>query len=211
MSRIRVVLADDHAVVRTGYRRLIELTPEFDVVAEVADCESLCSWFATNAADVVVLDLSMPGRGGLETMQYLKARAPELRVLVFSMHDSAALVQQALQSGADGYITKSSSPDVLLEGIGRVARGTRYLSLDVAELLRPAGPASAAPHEELSPRAFEVFRLLASGESVESIAARIHLSLKTVFNYQTTIRQTLGVNSSLDLHLYARQHGLLDR
>lgn len=208
MRPTRVVLADDHAVVRAGYRRLLELKPEIAIVAEFEDSESLCAWFAGHEADVLVLDLSMPGRGGLETLQYLRARAPALRILVFTMHDAAAMVSQALQAGADGYITKSSPPGALIDGVEQVSAGRAYFSADVRDILREARPRSRAPHEELSPRAFEIFRLLASGLSVEAIAERLHLSPKTVANYQTAIRQKLELNSTLDMHLYATRHGL---
>ena len=207
-GRLRVVLADDHAVVRTGYRRLLELEDDMDVVADFADSDAACAWFASHDADVLVLDLSMPGRGGLETLARVKARRPGLRVLVFSMHDSPAMVEQALKAGADGYLTKSSEPELLIDAVRRVARGERALSPDVASAL--AGIAGEAVHLELSPREFEIFRLLAAGRTVEQIAARLFLSAKTVANYQTTIRQKTGLASVLEMYRHADEHRLLD-
>ena len=207
-GRLRVVLADDHAVVRTGYRRLLELEDDMDVVADFADSDAACAWFASHDADVLVLDLSMPGRGGLETLARVKARRPGLRVLVFSMHDSPAMVDQALRAGADGYLTKSSEPDVLIDAVRRAARGEQPLSPDVASA-RAAGAQEAA-HLSLTPREFAIFRLLAAGRTVEEIAARLFLSTKTVANYQTAIRQKTGLASVLDMYRHADAHRLLD-
>mgnify|MGYP000225656345 FL=1 len=207
-GRLRVVLADDHAVVRTGYRRLLELEDDMDVVADFADSDAACAWFASHDADVLVLDLSMPGRGGLETLARVKARRPGLRVLVFSMHDSPAMVDQALRAGADGYLTKSSEPDALIDAVRRAARGEQPLSPDVAAA-RAAGAQEAA-HLSLTPREFAIFRLLAAGRTVEEIAARLFLSTKTVANYQTAIRQKTGLASVLDMYRHADAHRLLD-
>lgn len=207
-GRLRVVLADDHAVVRTGYRRLLELEDDMDVVADFADSDAACAWFASHDADVLVLDLSMPGRGGLETLARVKARRPGLRVLVFSMHDSPAMVDQALRAGADGYLTKSSEPDALIDAVRRAARGEQPLSPDVAAA-RAAGVQEAA-HLSLTPREFAIFRLLAAGRTVEEIAARLFLSTKTVANYQTAIRQKTGLASVLDMYRHADAHRLLD-
>ncbi len=207
-GRLRVVLADDHAVVRTGYRRLLELEDDMDVVADFADSDAACAWFASHDADVLVLDLSMPGRGGLETLARVKARRPGLRVLVFSMHDSPAMVDQALRAGADGYLTKSSEPDALIDAVRRAARGEQPLSPDVASA-RAAGAQEAA-HLSLTPREFAIFRLLAAGRTVEEIAARLFLSTKTVANYQTAIRQKTGLASVLDMYRHADAHRLLD-
>ncbi len=205
-GRLRVVLADDHAVVRTGYRRLLELEDDMEVIADFGDSDSTCAWFARHAADVLVLDLSMPGRGGLETLARVKARQPALRVLVFSMHDSPAMVDQALKAGADGYLTKSSEPDALIDAVRRVARGERPLSADVAAAMAEA----ADVHLGLSPREFEIFRLLAAGRTVEQIATRLFLSVKTVANYQTSIRHKTGLASVLEMYRHADAHRLLD-
>jgi DNA-binding NarL/FixJ family response regulator len=208
MTNLKVVLADDHAVVRTGYRRLLELEPGLEVVAEFGDSDSVYAWFADHQADVLVLDLSMPGRGGLETLRRLKMRNAGLKVLVFSMYDTPAMISQALQAGADGYLTKSCAPDALIEGLCEVARGEPYLSDDAAQALGQIRR-NTPPHAELSPREFEIFRQLAAGQSVEDIAARLFVSAKTVSNHQTSIRQKLGLASSLDMYRYAATHELL--
>lgn len=206
---LRVVLADDHSVVRTGYRRLLELEPDMEVVADFGDADSACQWFAAHSADVLVLDLSMPGRGGLEALVRVKTRQPSLRVLIFSMHDSASMVGQALRAGADGYLTKSSEPDTLIEAVRKVSRGEQALSPEIAAAL--AVDESQAPHLALSPREFEIFRLLAAGRSVDEIAAKLFLSVKTVANYQTMIRQKTGLSTALDMYRHAEAHRLLDK
>lgn len=212
MNPIRVVLVDDHAVVRSGYRRLIELEKAMQVMAEFGDGESAYAWLAQHAADVLVLDLSMPGRGGIETLSRLKQRHPTLRVLVFSMHDSAAMVTQALRAGADGYLTKSSSPELLIDAILRVWHHEVVLSDDV-RLHALSGSKSAAliPHLVLTSREFEIFRRLAEGITVDDIAQTLCLSPKTVANYQTVIRQKLGVETPVDMVRLAQQYGLTGR
>ncbi|WP_455281861.1 response regulator transcription factor [Cupriavidus necator] len=207
---IRVAIADDHAVVRTGYRRLLELEAGVEVVAEFGDTDVAYQWLTQHEADVLILDLTMPGRGGLETVQRLKMRLPELRVLVFSMHDSPALVAQVLRAGARGYLTKSSPPDALVDAVHEVMRGGQPLSADVRDSLRLApGQSGDRRHLDLSPREFEVFRLLAQGRSVDEIALQMFLSLKTVANYQTMLRKKMQLNNTLDMHRYAQQHKLL--
>ncbi len=212
MKPIRVVLADDHAVVRSGYRRLIELEEAMQVVAEFGDGESAYAWLAQHEADVLVLDLSMPGRGGLDTLGRLKQRQPELRVLVFSMHDSAAMVTQALRAGAAGYLTKSSSPELLIDAIQKIWRQERILSDDIQQhAVSTADVSGLVPHQVLTPREFEIFRRLAQGLTVESIAQTLCLSSKTVANYQTVIRQKLGVETSVKMVRLAQQYGLASR
>jgi DNA-binding NarL/FixJ family response regulator len=205
-SPLRIAIADDHAVVRTGYRRLLELDGRMRVVAEFADGESAYQWLCANEADVLILDLTMPGRGGLATLQRLRQRLPELRVLVFTMHESAELAGQTLRIGAAGYITKSSAPESLVVAVHEIAAGARPVS---PEVLGALDETEAAPHAALSPREFEIFLLLARGDSVEAIASARCLSAKTIANYQTSIRQKTGLGSSLEMYRYAESHGLL--
>ena len=206
-SPLRIAIADDHAVVRTGYRRLLELDGRMRVVAEFADGESAYQWLCANEADVLILDLTMPGRGGLATLQRLRQRLPALRVLVFTMHESADLAGQTLRIGAAGYITKSSAPESLVVAVHEIAAGGRPVSPELAAALDD--DAAAAPHTALSPREFEIFLLLARGDSVEAIASSRCLSAKTIANYQTSIRQKTGLGSSLEMYRYAATHGLV--
>jgi DNA-binding NarL/FixJ family response regulator len=206
---LRIAIADDHAVVRSGYRRLLELDERMQIVAEFGDGESAYGWLCSHAADVLILDLSMPGRGGLATLQRLRRRVPRLRVLIFTMHESAELAAQALRIGASGYITKSSPPETLIAAVHGVIAGEQPVSPDVARMLAAPTHKSDTLHNALSPREFEIFLLLARGQSVEQIAASRWLSMKTIANYQTAIRQKTGLGSSLDMYRYAETHGLL--
>jgi DNA-binding NarL/FixJ family response regulator len=207
---VRVMLVDDHAVVRAGYRRLLADEPDLHVVAEHANADSAHAALLAlpeGAVEVMVLDLSMPGRSGLDLLRRVRQRWPALRVLVFSMHDSPAMVAQALAAGAAGFITKSSEPALLVDALRRVARAElAVLSPDIAGAV--VSPAAAAPQQRLSAREFEVLRGLVEGLTVDQIAERLHLSGKTVSNYQTQIRQRLGVVTALDLLRYAQQHRL---
>lgn len=208
----RVMLVDDHAVVRTGYRRLLELEGDMRVVAEHASAEDAYAdlpRLLPGGLDVLVLDLSMPRGSGLAALDRIGQRWPLLQVLVFSMHDSPAMVQQALKAGAAGYVTKSNEPEVLVQALRRVALGERgVLSADIrAEVAAPAAP---PPHLGLSPREFEVLRGLVEGLTLEDIGARLHIATKTVSNLQTMIRQRLGVSTAVELLRYAQAHGLFE-
>ncbi len=202
---LRIAIADDHAVVRAGYRRLLELDQRMRIVAEFGDGESAYRWLSSNAADVLILDLTMPGHGGLATLQRLRQRVPALRVLIFTMHESADLAAQTLRIGAAGYITKSSAPESLVAAVREVAAGGRPVSPDVARAL-PDAARKDTPHDALSSREFEIFLMLARGGNVEDIAASRCLSAKTIANYQTSIRQKTGLGSSLDMYRYAVAH-----
>ncbi|ANB18142.1 response regulator transcription factor [Dokdonella koreensis] len=209
MSALRIAIADDHAVVRTGYRRLLELEDGFEVVAEFGDGDSACEWLTTHAADILILDLSMPGRAGMETLQRLRARAPHLQVLVFTMHESPALAAQAMRLGARGYLTKSSPPESLVTAVRDIAAGQRSLPDALEEEIRQKARRVPLPHLTLSARELDIFLLLARGLSVEEVANQARMSFKTAANYQTSIRKKTGLGSSLDMHRYAVSHGLL--
>jgi len=210
------MLVDDHAVVREGYRRLVELEPDLRVLGEHADADAAYADLQQRAGDfqVVVLDLSMPGRSGIDLLRRVRARWPSLKVLVFSMHDSLTMVAQALRAGAAGFVTKSSAPEVLVAALRRVVDGHVVLSPDVqdAALLAQDGGATGAeaplPHLTLSPREFDVLRLLAAGRGVDDVARQIGVSAKTVYNYQSLIRQKLGVETAIEMVRYAQMHGL---
>ena len=206
---LRIAIADDHAVVRAGYRRLLELDQRVQIVDEFGDGESAYRWLSSHDADVLILDLGMPGQGGLATLQRLHRRMPQLRVLIFTMHESAELAAQTLRAGAAGYITKSSAPESLVAAVHAVIAGEQALSADIAHALAGAEQRRDALHATLSPREFEIFLLLAKGHSVEQIAATRWLSAKTIANYQTSIRRKTGLGSSLEMYRYAEANGLL--
>ena len=206
-SSIKVLLVDDHAVVRAGYKRYLELDTQIEVVGEAENGEQAYALLSELTADVIVMDLSMTGRGGLESIRHILQRYPEQRILVFTMHENAALAAQALRAGAKGYLTKSVSPDLIVDAIHQIMQGGQPIDADLAAAIKQS-ELESAPHLQLAPREFEIFRLLANGQSVDEIGQRLHIGVKTVSNYQTTIRQKLGVTTAIELHQYARQHGL---
>lgn len=210
---IRVLLVDDHPVVRTGYARLLEQAGDMQVVAEADSAEqALERWYGGIEVDVVVTDLAMPGAGGLELIRRLLVRSPESRVLVFTMHDSEALVQRALDAGALGFVAKSSAAQVLVDAVREVAAGRRAV---VADGLSPAlaglrGEAGGEHGDRerlasLTEREFALFRLLAQGHPLPECARLLGVSAKTASNYQTLIREKLGIGTSAALvHLAIR-------
>lgn len=208
---IRLMLLDDHAVVRQGYRRLLECEPDLDVRVEVGDAAAAYAALASHEVDIAVVDLNL-GRNtsGLEAIRRMKARQPTLRVLVFSMHVSAMHVVQALRAGAQGYVSKASDPAEVTTGLRRIADGERVLSTDVACALADDSLDGASLLTRLTPREFEVLRLSVHGDPVSRVAERLHLSPKTVFNHLSIIRSKLGVSNDLQLLHLAVRHGLVD-
>jgi DNA-binding NarL/FixJ family response regulator len=204
---ISVLLVDDHAVVRAGYKRYLELDERIVVVGEAVDGESAYAFLAQASVDVVVMDISMPGQGGLESVRRILMRYPGQRILIFTMHDNPALATQALRAGAQGYLTKSMAPERIVAAIHQVMQGQTPLSDEIAAALADRS-APDLPHLALAPREFEIFRLLANGMSTDEIGARLHLGAKTVANYQSVIRQKLRVHSAIELYQYAQQNGL---
>lgn len=211
VDRIRLALVDDHAIVRAGYGRLFALEHDLEVVADYGDAERALAELCgprRGQVDVLVLDLSMPGRSGLELLRTLVRGGLPLQVLVVSMHDSPAMVTQCLQAGARGFVSKSSEPQDLVDAVRQVARGLIVSPLPSADA-RPGVAAIDQPHRQLTPREAEVLRRLLTGLPIDQIAAQLGLSDKTVSNYQTLIRQKLGVGNSIELVHYARRHGLM--
>lgn len=202
------MLVDDHAVVRAGYKRFIELDPLLQVAAEASTGEEAYTQLETTKIDVVIMDLSMPGQGGFETLRRIMNRFPQQKVLIFTMHENASVAKQALQLGASGYLTKSMQPELIVRAIHDVLAGATPVADSIAEALQDLHD-NKLPHLELLPREFEIFIRLANGDSIEQISDSLHLSPKTAANYQASIRKKLNLNSTLDLYQYAREHGLL--
>jgi DNA-binding NarL/FixJ family response regulator len=207
---VTVLLIDDHLVVRTGFRRLLETSGRIRVVAEAGDGEEGCRLHAKHEPDVVVVDLSLPGMGGLEVIRRIKARGSRSAILVFSMHDNALLAERALRAGALGYLTKSSSSEHMVEAVLTVGARKRYLGPDIAQRLALNRISDGdSPFGMLSQREFELFRLVAEGNSSRDIAKVMHLTPKTVSNYLSQIKRKLDVASSAELVHLAIQHGIL--
>ena len=209
-AKIRIMLVDDHAVVRAGYRRFLEQEPDYEVVAEANTGEEAYAGLQASLPDIVILDLSMPGRGGLATLRRLKARWPLLPVLVFSMHEQAPLVLQAMRCGATGYITKSSEPSLMIRAVRSVLKGEVTLSPDVAGKLAQANSSSSDPMLGLSVREFDVFRMIANGKSHDEIGMLLNLSSKTIANYHSILRQKLGVHTDIELFQLANDCGIVE-
>jgi DNA-binding NarL/FixJ family response regulator len=208
-NRVRVLLVDDHAVVRAGYRLLLQNAPEIEVVAEADSGELGCRLFAELTPDVVIMDLTLPGIGGLEAIRRIVQRDSRAKVLVFSMHEDILFVEQALAAGARGYVTKSSAPRVLIAAVKQVAAGGQPLARDIAQRLKVARSRGDSPLKELSTREFEIFCLLAEGLSSADIAKRLSLSHKTVANYGTQLKAKLGVGTVAELTRLAIRHGVV--
>jgi two-component system, NarL family, invasion response regulator UvrY len=207
---IRIMLVDDHAIVRAGFRRLLEQQPDFHVVAEAADADRAYALYVEHEPDVVVMDLSMPGVSGLDTIRRIIGRQPAARILVFSMHEDASVAERAIQLGARGYVTKSNAPEILASAVAEVAAGKLALSPDIAKsigILKLTGEEN--PLNSLTAREFEIFRLLAGGRPAAEIAKLLNLSGKTVANYHTLIKQKLRINSDVELVLLAQRQNVI--
>ena len=210
---IRIVIADDHAIVREGLKRIVAAAADLSVVDEAADGNEVMLLVRASDFDVLVLDLSMPGRSGMELIKLVRAEKPKLRILVLSMHQELQYAVRAIKSGANGYLSKESAPALLVQAICKVAGGGAFISAEVAEQLAlgamPGG--QSLPHESLSPREFEVLRLVAAGVSVTDIATRLHLSVKTISTHKANLMQKMGLNNQSELVRYALRHGLTDQ
>jgi two-component system invasion response regulator UvrY len=208
-NSITVLLVDDHAVVREGYRRLLEERGNIKVIAEAANANDAYDRFCALKPQVVVMDISLPGTSGIEAMHRMLAREPQTRVLMFSMHEDAIFASRALKSGASGYVTKASAPNVLVEAVHSIAQGKRYLSSDVAQTLALRNVTQEpSASDSLSQREFEILRLLVQGKSVREIAEILRINAKTVANHQSMIKQKLGVESPMQLLRMAEALGL---
>jgi two-component system invasion response regulator UvrY len=208
-ARIAVMLVDDHAVVRMGFRLLIEAEPDMRVVAEAESGEDAVRSIEEARADVVILDISMPGIGGLEAVHRILARAPQARILVLSAHEDAMHARRVLKAGAAGYLTKRSAAEALIEAIREVFQGRSFLEPQIARQLELQQGAAADPLERLSEKEFKVFLALAGGQSVQDIASVMSLSPSTVGTHLYNIKQKLGAANSAELALIAMRAGLL--
>ena len=206
---IRILLADDHAVVRSGYRRLLDAEPDLRVVAEAASGAQAYAAVVNDPPDVVVLDLNLGDGSGIEVMRRMLARHGGLKVLVFTMYNSPAHATQALRAGALGYLTKSSDPAQMIDAVRSVAAGRQVIAPEVAQAIAREMVSGEGVFGRLTPREFEVVRMLVRGDTVPAIAEQLHLSQKTVFNYVSLVRQKLEVENDFQLLHLAMRHGLL--
>jgi two-component system, NarL family, invasion response regulator UvrY len=208
-NQISVLLVDDHAVVREGYRRLLERHGDIAVIGEAADGVTAHSLFCGLGPQIVVMDITLPGTSGIEVMRRMLMYKSDARVLMFSMHEDTIFAKRALQAGAFGYVTKASAPNVLVEAIHAIAAGKKYLSAEMAQKLALRDiVVDTAAADGLSAREFEVLRLLAKGQSIGQIAQSMSLNSKTVANHQSAIKRKLGVDTAIQLLKRAAQLGL---
>ncbi|MBS0369166.1 MAG: response regulator transcription factor [Proteobacteria bacterium] len=206
----RLLLVDDHAIVREGYRRLLEMRPDLRIVGEAGTARDALEQFRLLEPDVLVLDLGLPDMGGVELIRRLVQRDDRVRILVFTMHREPLFATQALRAGALGYVTKSSPPAVLVEAVYTVAARRQVISPDIApELALALVDRPREPLAELAPREFEILRLLLDGCSAEEIGERLSISSKTVQNCHYQIKSKLGVRSDIELTRLALRLGLI--
>ncbi len=210
---IKVLLADDHGIVRAGLRRIVEDSADMEVVAEAADGKEAIRQARQQAPDVVVVDISMPGMDGLEVISQLRVYNPQLPVIVLTMHEEEQYVVRAFEAGAMGYITKRSAPEQLVEAIRKVHTGGRYLTDEAAELLAlcvARGAQARFPLDTLSMRELQVLRRLALGHTNREIAESYHISIKTVDTYRSRLLKKLNLRNNADLSRFAMQNRLIE-
>ena len=209
---IRVIIADDHQILREGLKQLLLAAGDLDVVGEAADGNEVLQRVRTLGCDVLLLDMSMPGRSGVELIRQVKSEKPKLRILVLSMHEEHQYAVRAIRAGASGYLTKESAAAQLVAALRKVAGGGAFISAEGAErLAQEAMPHADGPlHAALSDREYQVFRLLVNGRSVSEIAVQLHLSAKTVSTHKARLMEKLGVDNNADLVHYAIKHRLSD-
>ena len=208
---IRVLLVDDHAVVRVGFKLLLQTAADVTVVAEADSGETACQIYGDVSPDIVILDISMPGMGGLEALRRLRLRYGNARVLALSAHDDVMHAQRALKQGALGFLSKRSAPEVLLEAVRAVAGGQRYVDAKLADELNAAGAdGEESPVSRLSEREFDVFLRLAKGGTVERIAKELNVSASTVGTHLYNVKQKLGAVNQSELTLIALRAGLIE-
>lgn len=209
-KKIKIVLVDDHAVVRAGVKRLLEQEALFDVIGEAESGEKAYQLFGELNPDIMVMDLSMPGMGGLEAMRRILMRYEKAKILVLSMHEDLSFANQALKLGAKGYLIKNTVGDDLVKSIQALSKGEVFLSDEIAKKIAMQSiDGDQDSIDTLSAREFEIFRLLAEGLEMDAIATTLNISSKTVSNYQTMIKQKLNIHTPVELIRYAIKAGVI--
>jgi DNA-binding NarL/FixJ family response regulator len=209
---IRVLVADDHPLIRSGLKQILSREADMAILGEAEDSEQVLERIEEHAWDVVLLDITMPGRGGLDVLREIRRRQPGLPVLVLSMHAEEQFAVRAIKAGASGYLSKTDPPAEIAQAIRKVASGKKYVSAGLAQTLANAlDSATDRPlHEALSDREFQVMCKMASGQTVSQIAAEISLSVKTVSTYRSRVLEKMNMRTNAELTRYAIQNGLVD-
>src|ERR1700694_2233593 len=210
--KVRIVLVDDHAVVRAGFKQLIDTTDDLEVAGEAGTAADALSWVAAQPCDVMLLDISLPDASVLDTVAALRRRQSELPILIVSMHPEEQYAVNLLRAGASVFFSKAGGAEELLEAIRTVAAGRKYVSASLAEALALAatGDAPAPPHRQLSNREFQIFVQLAAGKTVTDIADEMCLSVKTISTYRSRIFEKMDFSRNADLTAYALRHNLMN-
>ncbi|MGB5396803.1 MAG: response regulator transcription factor [Gammaproteobacteria bacterium] len=208
-SKAKLLLVDDHAIVRAGFRYLLENDADYEI-REVSTAEEACRIYSEYKPDAVIMDLLMPGMGGLQGVRHIHAKDNDARVLVLSMRDDPMYVSQATRAGARGYVTKRSAPEELTRAVAVLIKGQSYLSADVAQMNTKSSKSDQEQIESLTEREFEIFCLLADGNTVVNISTDLHLSAKTVSNHRTHIMNKFQATSIVDLTRMAIRNGLIE-
>ena len=199
-----LLIVDDHEIVRAGIKRLVENTPNLNIVADLGSGEEAYQFLQKNTVDLIIMDVSMPGKGGIETTNQIKKRHPKIKIIMLSMHDNAMIIEKAMKAGADGYILKNDLSDDLLNAVEKVMSNETIISasVDVNEF-------KDSLIKDLNNKEFEIFKSLASGEDLLSIAEKLNISYKTAANYQTSIKQKLNIKNILDFYNLAKENKIL--
>ena len=209
---IRIVLADDHTIVREGLKQLLAAAGDLEVVGEAKDGHEVLERVRALDFDLLLLDMSMPGKSGIELIKQVRAEKTKLRILVLSMHEEHQYAVRAIRAGAAGYLTKESASRQLVDAIRKVASGGAFISAEVAQQLALGAmpDAKGLPHTTLSDREFEILKLIADGKSVSDIAGRLHLSVKTISTHKSNILHKMNMATQAELIRYALEHRLVD-
>ena len=209
---LKILIADDHPIVREGLKQILADEPDMEIVGEAGNGQGVVDFMWHNECDVVLLDISMPGRGGLDVIKELKQERPKLAILILSMHPEDQFAVRALRAGASGYLTKASASDELVKAVRKVSVGGKYISPSTAEMLADQidQNGSTLPHERLSDREYQVMLMLASGKTVKEIADELCLSVKTISTYRSRILEKTKVKNNAQLTIYAVKHHLLE-
>ena len=211
MAKLTLLLVDDHAVVRSGFKVLLQTWDDVDVVAEANSGEEALSLYTLHRPEVVVMDIAMAGMGGIEAIKRLMALNPQVRILALSAHEDSSYAKRALQAGALGYLSKRTAPEVLIDALRMVARHQRFIDPIIAQrMANQRTDSDTQDIDKLSPREFEVFILLAKGKSVVDISQSLGLSASTVGTHLYKVKQKLELSNQSEMTLLAMRHGLLD-
>ena len=199
-----LLIVDDHEIVRAGIKRLVENTPNLNIVADLGSGEEAYQFLQKNIVDLIIMDVSMPGKGGIETTNQIKKRYPKIKILMLSMHDNSMIIEKAMKAGADGYILKNDLSDDLLNAVEKIMNNETIISASV-----DVDKFKDSLIKNLNNKEFEIFKSLASGEDLLAIAEKLNISYKTAANYQTSIKQKLNVRNILDFYNLAKENKIL--